>query len=91
MKNSIYRKRNSGMTTKEIPDHQKKRIEEIGLFLRNWRLNEGLTQREFSELAEIHRNSMHNIEHFRLYSVLTLLKCVDATGLTLEQFFQGME
>ncbi len=79
------------MTTKEIPDHQKKRIEEIGLFLRNWRLNEGLTQREFSELAEIHRNSMHNIEHFRLYSVLTLLKCVDATGLTLEQFFQGME
>jgi len=54
-------------------------------------LNEGLTQREFSELAGIHYNSTHNIEHYKLYSVLTLLKSVDATGLTLGEFFEGME
>ena len=79
------------MSTKEIPEHQKNRIEVIGMFLKNWRLNEGLTQREFSELAGIHYNSTHTIEHYKLYSVLTLLKSVDATGLTLGEFFEGME
>ena len=79
------------MSTKEIPEHQKNRIEIIGMFLKNWRLNEGLTQREFSELAGIHYNSTHSIERYKLYSVLTLLKSVDATGLTLGEFFEGME
>lgn len=88
---SIYMILVSRMSTKEIPEHQKNRIEVIGMFLKNWRLNEGLTQREFSELSGIHYNSTHNIEHYKLYSVLTLLKSVDATGLTLGEFFEGME
>jgi len=84
------------MSEKEIPDHQRKRIEEISLFIKNWRLNEGLTQREFSELAEIHPNSLYHIESYykensRLYNILTLLKCIDATGLSITQFFDGMQ
>jgi transcriptional regulator with XRE-family HTH domain len=79
------------MHKNKIPHHQIKRIEEIGLFLKNWRLNEGLSQREFSEIAEVHPNSIYHIENMGLYNILTLLKCIDATGLSISQFFEGME
>ena len=79
------------MSEKEIPDYQQKRIEEISLFIKNWRLNEGLSQREFSHLAGIHPNSLYHLERMGLYNILTLLKCIDATCLTVAQFFEGME
>jgi len=79
------------MSEKEIPDYQQKRIEEISSFIKNWRLNEGLTQREFSELACIHPNSLYHLEKNGLYNILTLLKCIDATELTVTQFFEGIE
>ncbi len=75
----------------EIPKHQIKRIEEIASFLKNWRLNEGMSQREFSEVAEVHHNSIYHIENMGLYNIMTLLKCIDATGLTVSQFFYDME
>lgn len=79
------------MSADKVPEHQRKRIEEISLFLKNWQINEGLSQREFSHLAEIHPNSAYNIGKLRLYNILTLLKCIDATGLTVSQFFEGMD
>lgn len=79
------------MSEKEIPDYQQKRIEEISSFIKNWRLNEGLTQREFSELACIHPNSLYHLEKNGLYNILTLLKCIDATELTVTQFFEGID
>ena len=79
------------MDKHEIPKHQIKRIEEIALFLKNWRLNEGMSQREFSEIAEVHPNSIYHIENMSLYNIMTLLKCIDATGLTISQFFDEME
>jgi len=75
----------------KIPKHQIKRIEEIALFLKNWRLNEGMSQCEFSEIAEVHPNSIYHIENMELYNIMTLLKCIDATGLTVSQFFDEME
>ena len=79
------------MSEKEIPDYQRKRIQEISSFIKNWRLNEGLTQREFSQLAGIHPNSLYKLEKMGLYNILTLLKCIDATELTVTQFFQGID
>ena len=79
------------MSEKEIPYYQLKRIEEISSFIKNWRLNEGLTQREFSQLAGIHPNSLYHLEKMGLYNILTLLKCIDATCLTVSQFFEDME
>jgi transcriptional regulator with XRE-family HTH domain len=79
------------MSEKEIPDYQQKRIEEISSFIKNWRLNVGLTQREFSELACIHPNSLYHLEKNGLYNILTLLKCIDATELTVTQFFEGID
>jgi len=79
------------MSEKKIPDYQQKQIEKISSFIKNWRLNEGLSQREFSQLAGIHPNSLYHLEKMGLYNILTLLKCIDATCLTVSQFFEGME
>jgi transcriptional regulator with XRE-family HTH domain len=79
------------MSEKEIPDYQRKRIQEISSFIKNWRLNEGLSQREFSQLAGIHPNSLYHLEKNGLYNILTVLKCIDATSLTVSQFFEGIE
>ncbi|MBN1330725.1 MAG: helix-turn-helix transcriptional regulator [Candidatus Heimdallarchaeota archaeon] len=79
------------MSEREITDHQVKRLEEISSFIKNWRLNVGLTQREFSELAGVHPNSLYRIENMRIFNILTLLKCIDATELTVAQFFEGIE
>ncbi len=64
---------------------------EIALFIKNWRLNEGLSMREFSKLANVHFNSIYNLEHQKGINFSTLMKCISATGLTLSQFFEGME
>ena len=82
------------MYKKQIQEHQLKRIEEISKFLRNMRINDGLSQKEFSELANVHVNSIINIENHKKSNspnLITLLNCIDATGLTLSQFFEGMQ
>jgi DNA-binding XRE family transcriptional regulator len=79
------------MSKKHIPESQKKRIEEISLFIKNWRINDNMTQNDFSKLAEVHPNSIYNIEHQKVYNIVTLLKIIDATGLTVAEFFEGME
>ena len=75
---------------KELPYHQQKRLSEIGSFIKNWRLNEGLSQEEFAHLAEIHPNTILNINNNSI-SLITLLKCIDAMELTPSQFFDGIE
>jgi transcriptional regulator with XRE-family HTH domain len=65
--------------------------EEISLFIKNWRINESLTMSDFGKLAGVHTNSVYNLEHKKNVTVSTLLRCIYATGLTLSQFFQGME
>lgn len=83
------------MYKKQIPEHQLKRIQEISLFIKNWRLNEGLSRRQFGELANnMHVNSIYNIENHKYSNspnLITLLNCIDATGLTLAQFFESMQ
>lgn len=78
------------MSNRKVPESQTKHIEGIALFIKNWRINEGLSQRDFSKLAEIHPNSVYNIENQRVVNCLTLLKCIGATGMTLQEFFEGM-
>ena len=79
------------MSEKEIPDHIRKRIEEISLFVRNWRLGEGLSQKQFAKLANLHANSIYNIEHQCVVNIITLLKCISAMeNMTLSDFFSSM-
>jgi transcriptional regulator with XRE-family HTH domain len=78
---------------KEIQEHQRKRLEEISLFIKNWRINEGLTQLELSKLTDTHVNTIQKFEkHNNNISVITLFACIDAMdGITLSQFFEGIQ
>lgn len=80
------------MPKRIIPEHQKKRYEEIFLFIKNCRINDGLTQSEFSKLAETHTNTIQRMEACKLnVTLLTLLNCIDAMEMTPSEFFEGVE
>ena len=81
------------MHKQPIPEYQEKRIEEIRLFLKNYRINDGLSQADFSEMADLHVNSLQRFEKGNLKNIklLTLLSLIDATEMSLSEFFQSME
>jgi DNA-binding XRE family transcriptional regulator len=87
---SIYLKYRR-MKSKPIPDQQRKRYDEIRMFVKNYRINDELTQREFSNMAEIHTNTIQNFESGKNITLLTLFGCIDAMGMTLSEFFDGIE
>jgi len=80
------------MQKQSTPEYQLRRIEEIQLFLKNYRINDGLTQSEFSKIADLHVNSVQRFEKGSLKNIklLTLLSLIDATGMSLSEFFQTM-
>ena len=81
------------MQKQSIPEYQEKRIEEIRLFIKNYRINDGLSQAEFCEIADLHVNSLQRFEKGSLKNIklLTLLSLIDATEMSLLEFFQSME
>ena len=81
------------MHKQPIPEYQLRRIEEIRLFIKNYRINDGLTQSEFCKTADVHVNSLQRFEKGSLKNIklLTLLSLIDATEMSLSEFFQSME
>jgi len=80
------------MPKRKIPEHQLKRIREISLFIKSYRTNECLSQTEFSEITSNHINTIQRFEAGdKNFSILTLFNCIDGMGLSLSQFFEGME
>ena len=81
------------MHKQPIPEYQEKRIEEIRLFIKNYRINDGLSQAKFCEIADLHVNSLQRFEKGSLKNIklLTLLSLIDATEMFLSEFFQTME
>lgn len=90
---SIYKEQlQRTMPNRKISENHTKRIEEIGLLIKNWRISEGLSQQEFCYLADIHINTLHNLEDYKKnVSVLTILNCIDAIGLSVSDFFKEIE
>ena len=85
-------KNDKPMSKRIIPEHQKKRIEEISLFIKNYRINDGLTQSDFSKLSDIHHNTIQRFEAGnKNITLATLLNCIDAMDMTLSEFFESME
>ena len=80
------------MRKKPIKFHQQRRLEAIRMFIRNYRINDRLSQSEFSKLSETHKNTIQRFEtENKNITVLTLFNFIDAMDMTLEDFFAGME
>ena len=80
------------MSKNPVPLHQLKRVEEIKMFIRNYRLNESLTISDFSKLSDTHVNTIQRFEAGKKINIkiLTLLNCIDAMDMTLSEFFEEM-
>lgn len=62
------------MSSKQIPEKHQKKLEIIATYLRELRLNEGLTQKELSLTMNLSRN--------------TVIRAENAKNLTLLSFFE---
>lgn len=80
------------MPKRKIPECHRKRFDEITGFVRNYRLNEGLTQKKFSEFSLSHLNTLQRFEAGdKNITLVTLFNFIDTMDMTLCQFFEGME
>ena len=80
------------MPKKAITKNHEKRLEEITMFIKNFRLNDGLTQTEFSRISDLHVNTIRRLESgYRNISLLTLFSCIDAMDITIADFFEGIK
>ncbi|MGYP000877121597 len=80
------------MSKRKISEYHKNRFEEITGFVRNYRINDGLTQAEFSDMSETHVNTLQRFETCnKNITLVTLFNFIDAMDMTLGEFFEGME
>ncbi len=80
------------MSKRKIPEYHLKRFEEITGFVRNYRINDGLTQKKFSELSLSHINTLQRFEAGdKNITLVTLFNFIDVMDMTLAEFFEGME
>ena len=76
----------------QINHHHQKRLEYIAAFLRNYRLNVGMTQHDLSECSHsVHRNTIIRAEAAKNISLLKLFEILDAMELSPQDLFMEVE
>jgi transcriptional regulator with XRE-family HTH domain len=77
---------------KTIPDYHQKRLKYIGTFLRELRLNDGLTQSEVCSDIKMHRNSLIRVEGGNYsYSIVFLFELADYYNISVNEFIKEVE
>ena len=77
--------------TNKHHNHQK-RMEYIASFLRNYRMNIGMTQYDLSECTNsVHRNTLVRLEAGKNVSLLKLFQVLDALELEPHELFLDVE
>ena len=79
------------MSNKPISEQHLKRLEYLSIFLRELRLNEGLTQAELSQQMQLHRNTVIRAENAENLTLLTLFELADALDISPKELFTDME
>ena len=75
-----------------IPDHHQNRLDYIASFLRNYRLNVGMTQHDLSECSNsVHRNTIIRAETAKNISLLKLFEILDALELEPHDLFLDVD
>jgi transcriptional regulator with XRE-family HTH domain len=77
--------------TKKQNEHHIERMKEISMLIKNWRVNDLISQYEFGCMAETHTNTIRNLEAGKNVTVLTLFNCIDALGVTVSEFFESIK
>jgi transcriptional regulator with XRE-family HTH domain len=75
------------MPNKTIPYQNLKRLEFLSTFLRELRLNSGMTQQEISQQINLHRNSIIRAENAKNITLLSLFELADALDISPKELF----
>jgi transcriptional regulator with XRE-family HTH domain len=73
-----------------IPPHHLKRLEKIGMMLKEMRFSEGLNQDGFVDIG-VTRRQVQRGECGSNLSLISLYKILDVYGYSLDEFFEGMK
>lgn len=79
------------MLKKLISDQNTRRLEYLSTFLRELRINEGLTQEELSQQINLHRNSIIRAENAKNLTLISLFELADALDISPKELFLEME
>ena len=74
----------------KTPKHQQKRLDYISSFLRNYRLNCGLRQKDLSNSSLSHRTVLR-AEAAKNISLLKLFEILDAMELDAKELFMDVD
>jgi len=75
---------------RNIPEENQKVLDEVSTYLREYRLQSGYTQKELSDFAEIHRNTISHAETCQNISLLTLIELTNSLDIRLADLFEGL-
>ena len=79
------------MSKKQDHENQIERMKEISILIKNWRINDMISQSVLGNMSNAHVNTVRNLEAAKNVTVITLFNCIDALGVTIGEFFAGIE
>jgi transcriptional regulator with XRE-family HTH domain len=78
------------MSRKPVSNINRKRLLELSTFLRELRINSGLTQQELSN-NNLHRNTIIRAESSHNITLITLFELADAFDISFSELFQDIK
>lgn len=79
------------MKTNPINTTNTHRLECLSNFLKEYRINSGITQDELSHLSNLHRNTIIRAENCRNITILSLMELADALDVDLVELFYDIK
>ena len=67
----------------EQEDYNKHRLGEIGNLIRNYRINEGMSRQDLSEVSGVHENTIARMESGGNTTLLNLVVIADGLGIDI--------
>jgi len=79
------------MYRKSPTEENRQRLIELSTFLKELRINSGMTQQELGNDLNLHRNSISHAENYHNITLLTLFQLADAYEIRLSELFQDIK
>ena len=79
------------MIKKQIPVQHQKRLDYLSTFIKEFRLSEGMTQKELSINSKLHRNTIIRAENAENLTLLSVFELVDTLDINLNDLFQDIK
>ena len=73
------------MKTQQVPEHHHKRLDTLGIYLRELRYSEGKTILQLSEHLDIHRNTIQRAETSKNMTLQTLFVLADFYSIRVSE------